>query len=356
MGAIQGKPSKNKPKNVQKVETKQDNKDPTGFKAIADNFKTFDQLEQGLLKCGLEVSNLIVGFDFTRSNWQNGKKSRHGKSLHYLPQNEQERRTNPNHYEMSFSIVARTLRSFDADHIIPAYMFGDSVTTSKSVRPLRSDGNAECKELEGVLTAYRAAAAAIQPVDDRLDLLKPLNPDKFEIELLGPTCFAPMIYEAIRIVQENNHSYHILMILTDGQVVNEDVTAAAIIEASNYPISIVIIGVGDADFSKMREFDDLLTARKFDNLQFVNYTEFFGTMRDLENPDLTFATKVMMEIPEQYHEIRKRKLIGTKFKPSAPSAPSADIFQTNDFQKGPPGGPLADAPPSYDQSVKFHNI
>ncbi len=38
--------------------------------------------------------------------------------------------------------------------------------------------------------------------------------------------------------------YHILVIITDGQIVDEQETEEAVVEASNYPLSIICIGVG----------------------------------------------------------------------------------------------------------------
>lgn len=46
-----------------------------------------------------------------------------------------------------------------------------------------------------------------------------------------------------------------LLLLTDGAIDDMDSTISAIIAASNQPMSIVIVGVGSADFSAMNTLD-----------------------------------------------------------------------------------------------------
>ena len=46
-----------------------------------------------------------------------------------------------------------------------------------------------------------------------------------------------------------------MLLLTDGQICDMSNTKAAIVDLSTLPCSIIIIGVGNADFSSMDELD-----------------------------------------------------------------------------------------------------
>ena len=49
--------------------------------------------------------------------------------------------------------------------------------------------------------------------------------------------------------------YFILLMLTDGAISDMNNTKLAIIEASRLPMSIIIVGVGNANFDAMNELD-----------------------------------------------------------------------------------------------------
>ena len=49
--------------------------------------------------------------------------------------------------------------------------------------------------------------------------------------------------------------YQILLLLTDGQICDMAETQAAIVDLSSLACSIIIVGVGSADFSSMDELD-----------------------------------------------------------------------------------------------------
>jgi hypothetical protein len=126
----------------------------------------------------------------------------------------------------------------------------------------------------------------------------------------GPTYFAPIIERLVNHVknEDNNNVYNILMILTDGIINDMDRTIDALVEASYLPISVIIIGIGYADFSNM----DILDAddkplfdkngRKAgrDLVQFVPFYQY-------QNDGARLAEQVLEEVPRQIVEYYKMK-------------------------------------------------
>lgn len=49
--------------------------------------------------------------------------------------------------------------------------------------------------------------------------------------------------------------YHVMLIITDGEIHDMGVTKDLIVELSHYPVSIIIIGVGREGFENMRQLD-----------------------------------------------------------------------------------------------------
>ncbi|GAB2218612.1 hypothetical protein Droror1_Dr00001838 [Drosera rotundifolia] len=254
------------------------------FAHIADNFTSLDQVTSALREAGLESSNLILGIDFTKSNEWTGKFSFNHKSLHAIG-------TTPNPYERAISIIGRTLSPFDDDGLIPCFGFGDATTHDSDVFSFYPDLR-PCRGFEEALDRYRE--------------ITPL------IKLSGPTSFAPVINAAIGIVKESRGQYHVLVIVADGQVTRsldvasgrlspqEHDTIRSIVAASFYPLSIVLIGVGDGPWETMKQFDDNIPQRAFDNFQFVNFTNIMSENKETSKKEAAFALAALMEIPFQY--------------------------------------------------------
>jgi len=243
-------------------------------------------VQRELRRQGVEGVNLIFAIDYTGSNSQNGAVSFDGKSLHTI------NRSIDNPYQTVIKIIGRTLEDFDEDKMIPSFGFGDIHTKGVKIFNIKTEANqtwtngvkifnikTEANQIwtNGVkIFDIKTEANQTLPrnthchtFNDVLSCYEKITP---HIKLSGPTSFAPIINHAIEIVKSTG-SYHILIIITDGEVVNMDETRNAIVYASNYPLSIIGIGVGDGPFDKMEEFDDELPQRKFDNFQFVNFNK-----------------------------------------------------------------------------------
>ncbi|CAH9092177.1 unnamed protein product [Cuscuta epithymum] len=290
---------------------KTDNKKKPQASYIADNFNSLDQVINALREAGLESSNLILGIDFTKSNEWAGKHSFNHKSLHAIG-------NTPNPYEQAISIVGRTLSPFDEDNLIPCFGFGDATTHDQHVFSFFPD-HRPCHGFEEALARYRE----IVPY----------------LKLAGPTSFAPIINVATDIVEASNRQYHVLVIIADGQVTRsldtppgmlspqEQATVDSIVAASNYPLSIILVGVGDGPWDEMRQFDDNIPHRNFDNFQFVNFTSIMSKHMDIEKKEAAFALAALMEIPFQYRLAQSLQCMENKKGPRArPLPPPREVI------------------------------
>ncbi|KAL2495654.1 E3 ubiquitin-protein ligase [Forsythia ovata] len=266
------------------------------YTRIDDNYRSLEQVKEALAQSGLESSNLIIGIDFTKSNEWTGKHSFNQKSLHHIGEG-----LNP--YEHAISIIGRMLSAFDEDNLIPCFGFGDVTTHDQDVFSFYPD-NKPCNGFEEVLSRYREIVPTVR--------------------LAGPTSYAPIIETAIGVVDQSGGQYHVLLIIVDGQVTRsvdtivgqlspqERSTVDAIVKASNYPLSVVLVGVGDGPWQTLQEFDDDIPARDFDNIQFVNFTEIMMREVPLFQKEAEFALAALMEIPLHYRATLELQLLGNR--------------------------------------------
>ena len=81
---------------------------------------------------------------------------------------------------------------------------------------------------------------------------------------------------------EENRLYHVMIIITDGEVHDMEETKRLLVQLSGMPFSAVIIGVGNSDFKKMEILDadgEILKDKKGneavrDVVQLVKYSQF----------------------------------------------------------------------------------
>ena len=240
------------------------------------------------LSKGMQI-NLDIAIDYTASNNENQI------SLHNLDSRY------PNDYEKAIESCGSIIAFYDYDQLFPVYGFGGIPSTNNNFNKqvshcfninFKSDPN--IKGLNNIIKTYRES-------------LK-------KITLAAPTFFAPVIDKVISEIKydlqnrkEENH-YYILLILTDGNINDMNQTRDKIVEASYLPLSIIIVGIGNADFELMDILDGdkyPLTnsrgeLRKRDIVQFVKFEDFKKNNAVDYGTDLT--EEVLKEIPTQVEE------------------------------------------------------
>ncbi|KAL0230015.1 hypothetical protein PCE1_003579 [Barthelona sp. PCE] len=210
-----------------------------------------------------EVSvQVTVAIDFTASN---GKPS-NPTSLHHGNNNE-------------YTKVIESLNVFndyDADGMIDAFGFGAIIPPQRQVQHVFRLSQNGCHGVEGVLNRYREI--------------------KNTIRFSGPTLLCPLLTAYGSLVDPSE--YNILVIVLDGQINDIDDCFKVINERlCMLPISIVLVGVGNADFGLLEQLDgdgELSFARR-DIVQFVQFSRF-------ANLDYSLTNELFEEIPMQVEE------------------------------------------------------
>lgn len=239
---------------------------------------------------GCEIS-MVVAIDFTGSNGD----PRSTNSLHYISRIPNQL----NEYQQAILNIGRIIEQYDHDKLFPVYGFGAKIKQANGQYSIVQHcfpvygGGLEVQGVDGILQAYSDCINSVA--------------------LSGPTLFAPIINAATGIAansncNQSNQKYTILVIIADGIINDLESTIQAVITASEYPLSIIIVGVGPADFKAMDvlDGDDALlksggkTAKR-DIVQFVPFREFAA--KGLA----CLAEEVLKEVPGQVLEYFKMK-------------------------------------------------
>uniref|UniRef100_A0A8C0JWG1 Copine-7 n=2 Tax=Canis lupus dingo TaxID=286419 RepID=A0A8C0JWG1_CANLU len=178
--------------------------------------------------------HFTVAIDFTASNGD----PRNSCSLHYINPFQ------PNEYLQALVAVGEICQDYDSDKRFSALGFGARIPPKYEVsHDFAINFNPEddeCEGIQGVVEAYQNCLPRVQ--------------------LYGPTNVAPIISKVARMAAAEEHTgeasqYYILLVLTDGVVTDMADTREAIVRASHLPMSIIIVGVGNADFTDMQTLD-----------------------------------------------------------------------------------------------------
>uniref|UniRef100_A0A8C6M151 Copine Vb n=1 Tax=Nothobranchius furzeri TaxID=105023 RepID=A0A8C6M151_NOTFU len=224
-------------------------------------------------------------------------------SLHYM---------NPyqlNAYAMALKAVGEIIQDYDSDKMFPALGFGAKLPPDGRVShefPL--NGNMEnpyCNGIEGILEAYHQSLKTVQ--------------------LYGPTNFAPIVNHVARYAAavQDGSQYFVLLIITDGVISDMAQTKEAIVNAAKLPMSIIIVGVGQAEFDAMVELDgdDIRISSRGklaerDIVQFVPFRDYMDRTGNHVLSMARLAKDVLAEIPDQFISYMKSR--GIKPNPAPP--------------------------------------
>uniref|UniRef100_A0A8C7Y1J6 Copine Vb n=1 Tax=Oryzias sinensis TaxID=183150 RepID=A0A8C7Y1J6_9TELE len=250
------------------------------------------------IKGGTQI-NFTVAIDFTASNGNPSQST----SLHYM---------NPyqlNAYAMALKAVGEIIQDYDSDKMFPALGFGAKLPPDGRVShefPL--NGNLEnpyCNGIEGILEAYHESLKTVQ--------------------LYGPTNFAPVVNHVARYAAavQDGSQYFVLLIITDGVISDMAQTKEAIVNAAKLPMSIIIVGVGQAEFDAMVELDgdDIRVSSRGklaerDIVQFVPFRDYMDRTGNHVLSMARLAKDVLAEIPDQFISYMKTR--GVKPNPAPP--------------------------------------
>ena len=180
----------------------------------------------------LEGMNVMfeTAIDFTSSNLD----PHHPNSLHTF-------NLENNKYEKAIRSCGNILQMYDSLQMFPVYGFGGVPYKGKEVSHcfnINSKKDPKIYGLDNVLEYY-------------VESLK-------LVDMVGPTYFQFIIKNIVDSIKKemkdkSSRIYHVFLILTDGKIEDMNETKHILVEASKMPLSIIIVGIGNADFGKMTE-------------------------------------------------------------------------------------------------------
>ncbi|XP_031656952.1 copine-8-like [Oncorhynchus mykiss] len=234
------------------------------------------------IKGGTQI-NFTVAIDFTASNGNPSQPT----SLHYMSPYQL------NAYAMALRAVGEIIQDYDSDKMFPALGFGAKLPPDGRVsHEFALNGNPQnpyCSGIEGVMEAYYQSLKSVR--------------------LYGPTHFSPVINHVARYAQsvKDGSQYFILLIISDGVITDMAQTKESIVNAATLPMSIIIVGVGPAEFNEMIELDGdeerISSQGRFaerDIVQFVPFRDYIDRRGNHILSMARLAKEVLAEIPDQF--------------------------------------------------------
>ena len=247
----------------------------TGYLTV----KKFELVEEDsfidYLRKGMNI-NLSIAIDYTTSNGLYTDRS----SLHCIQSGVL------NEYEQAIDVFGTILSGYDSDKRYAVFGFGGIPNwlggkVSHSFALNKSPENPFIEGYDAVRRCYRETLC--------------------EIELSGPTHLSGILRDVIEIIRRSEEKlYHILLVLTDGDLHDYQETVDLIVAASSLPLSVLIVGIGYENFFQLKKLDgdkrQLVDSQgrkcERDVVQFLPFRKYRENLSEL-------AREALMEIPTQ---------------------------------------------------------
>ncbi|KAI9185444.1 hypothetical protein LWI28_007272 [Acer negundo] len=232
------------------------------------------------ISSGFEL-NFMVAVDFTASNGN----PRNPNSLHYIDPSGR-----LNSYQQTIMEVGEVIQFYDSDRRFPIWGFGGNPFNGAVSHCFNLNGMPNGSEVEGVDGIMAAYASALH-----------------NVALAGPTLFGPVINMAAEIAgqslsHDDGSKYFVLLIITDGVLTDLQETKDALVRASDLPLSILIVGVGGADFAQMEILDADNGCRLESSTGRVATRDIvqFVPMREVHSGQISAVQALLEELPGQF--------------------------------------------------------
>ncbi|CAK7340831.1 unnamed protein product [Dovyalis caffra] len=203
------------------------------------------------ISSGFEL-NFMVAVDFTASNGN----PHNPNSLHYIDPSGR-----LNSYQQAIMEVGQVIQFYDSDRRFPAWGFGGKTPSGTISHCFNLNGSAsfEVEGVEGIMAAYATALR--------------------NVSLSGPTLFGQ-----------------------DGVITDMQETKDALVKASDLPLSILIVGVGGADFKQMEILDADNGCRLQSSTGRVATRDIvqFVPMREVNSGQISVVQALLEELPGQF--------------------------------------------------------
>ncbi|KAL7222503.1 hypothetical protein ACSBR1_024237 [Camellia fascicularis] len=225
--------------------------------------------------------NFMVAIDFTASNGN----PRLPDSLHYIDPSGR-----PNAYQRAILEVGEVLQFYDSDKSFPVWGFGARSIDGPVSHCFNLNGSSTYCEVK-IFTKFDSSLNSPSLVlKESKELRRRILVISIAAQIAGQS------------LANNELKYFVLLIITDGVITDLQETKDALMKASDLPLSILIVGVGGADFKEM----EILDADKGERLESSNGRVAsrdivqFVPMRDVQSGEFFVIQSLLAELPSQF--------------------------------------------------------